>query len=373
MSLSRLKSNLFLNLKHLPGPRTKRKILVFECDDWGSIRMPSEKVYKTLSDKGFKLNNRYDRFDTLADEEDLQELFKVLESEKDKNAHSAVMTPMVNVMNPDFEKIKASGFRELFFEPFDITLQKYERSSNTLELWKQGKKKGIFTPEYHGHSHITTQLWLKRLKTGDPVLLEAFDLGFAHPHVNNIPSVANGFRPELFFDHPAQVPFLENYLKEGIGFFKKIFGFSPIVFAPTNGIFHPVFEKPLSEAGIKYLYVSWLTKTPNGQGGLKKKFYPVGTKGKTGLTYYSRNCAFEPTDKAYDPGKTMKQIAAAFKWGKPAIISTHRVNFVGAISQKNRERGLAELKKLLSGIKKQWPEVEFMSSADMLKVLFKNK
>lgn len=373
MSLSKLKNSLLLNIKNLPGPRTIRKILVFECDDWGSIRMPSERVNKTLTAKGYNLNNRYDQFDTLADEEDLQELFNVLESEKDKNGHPAVMTPLVNVMNPDFEKIKGSGFKELYFEPFTQTLERYGRSPKTLELWKQGQKRGVFIPEYHGHSHITAPLWLKKLQSGDPKLLEAFDHGFVHAHVGNIPSAANGFRPELFFDHPDQMPFMVKSLKEGISHFQQIFDYSPRVFAPTNGIFHPVFEKPLSDSGIKYLYVSWFTKTPDVQGGVKKKFYPIGTKGKTNLTYYSRNCAFEPSDKGYHLEKTMRQIATAFKWGKPAIISTHRVNFVGAISKANREKGLTELKKLLSLVKKQWPEVEFMGSADMLDLLFKNK
>ena len=372
MNLSKLKNNLLVNLKQIPGPHTKRKILVFECDDWGSIRMPSERTYKALLNKGFSLNNRYDSYDTLADADDLQALFQVLESEKDQNGHPAVMTPLVNVTNPDFEKIKASGFRELFFETFDKSLIRYGRNSNTIEVWKQGLKKGIFIPEYHGHSHITAQLWLKKLQSVDPDVLEAFNHGFVHPHIRNIPSFANGFRPELFFDHPNQIPFLEKSLKEGISIFKNIFEYSPRVFAPTNGIFHPIFEKPLNESGIKYLYVSWFTKIPDGDGGLKKKFYPIGTKGKEGLIYYSRNCAFEPTDKNYDLGLTLRQIEAAFKWGKPAIISTHRVNFVGGISKENRQKGLNELKKLLSLVKKQWPEVEFMGSADMLKVLFRN-
>lgn len=65
----------------------------------------------------------------------------------------------------------------------------------------------------------------------------------------------------------------------------------------------------------------------------------------------------------------MRQVAAAFRWGKPAIISTHRVNFVGAISPGNREKGLDELHRLLQAIVHQWPDVEFMNSADALGIL----
>jgi hypothetical protein len=33
------------NLLHLPGWYTKRKIVVFENDDWGSIRMTSLSIF----------------------------------------------------------------------------------------------------------------------------------------------------------------------------------------------------------------------------------------------------------------------------------------------------------------------------------------
>ena len=82
-----------------------------------------------------------------------------------------------------------------------------------------------------------------------------------------------------------------------------------------------------------------------------------------GLTYYTRNCVFEPTDINYKGVDfTLKQIETAFRWRKPAFISTHRVNFIGRLDKKNREKGLKELKILLKSIIRKWPEVEFMSS-----------
>jgi hypothetical protein len=68
----------------------------------------------------------------------------------------------------------------------------------------------------------------------------------------------------------------------------------------------------------------------------------------------------------------MKQIDTAFRWNKPAIISSHRVNFCGHIDPKNREKGLETLKKLLQEIVVKWPNVEFMS-ADTLGELVLNK
>jgi len=65
---------------------------------------------------------------------------------------------------------------------------------------------------------------------------------------------------------------------------------------------------------------------------------------------------------------TMKQVEAAFRWGKPANISSHRVNFAGHINPENRKEGLAQLKNLLDKIVKKWPDVEFMSSENLAKL-----
>jgi hypothetical protein len=62
---------------------------------------------------------------------------------------------------------------------------------------------------------------------------------------------------------------------------------------------------------------------------------------------------------------------AAFRFGKAAIISTHRVNFTGGLKKENRDKGLQELSLLLKEIIKRWPAVEFMSTKDYVNLLLK--
>ena len=80
-----------------------------------------------------------------------------------------------------------------------------------------------------------------------------------------------------------------------------------------------------------------------------------------------RNVVFEPTeDRGIDWVEfTMKQIETAFRWKRPAIISSHRVNFCGHIEEMNREKGLLTLKKLLENIVTKWPDVEFMAADEL--------
>lgn len=58
----------------------------------------------------------------------------------------------------------------------------------------------------------------------------------------------------------------------------------------------------------------------------------------------------------------LHRIDVAFKCFRPAIISSHRLNFIGAIEPSNRDRHLSALELLLTKIVKQWPDVEFVSS-----------
>ena len=52
----------------------------------------------------------------------------------------------------------------------------------------------------------------------------------------------------------------------------------------------------------------------------------------------------------------------AFKFHKPAIISTHRVNYIGVHDGSNRMNGLNNLRRLLANIRKTWPDIEFMTT-----------
>ena len=240
-------------------------------------------------------------------------------------------------------------------------------------MWKEGLDSGIFIPELHGREHIAVQLWMEKLSEGDKDLLFAFDHGFASLDIPGILSPAKEFRAEFFFTSNEQKPFLVNSIKDSVALFKEIFGRIPRVFVPANGIFHPDFDSVVSSSGIRFLNVTYSMPYPDNGGGLKYRHFITGQKGPEGLKYYIRNCAFEPTDESYKGiDLTIRQVAAAFRWGKPANISTHRANFAGGLDPTNRAKGLSELKKLLKEIIKRWPDVEFMSSGDALEYMSKS-
>jgi hypothetical protein len=48
--------------------------------------------------------------------------------------------------------------------------------------------------------------------------------------------------------------------------------------------------------------------------------------------------------------------------GRPAIISTHRINFMGSIFPSNRDANLKLLNSLIKQLINKWPDIEFMAS-----------
>jgi hypothetical protein len=372
MGFADLKTDILLHCKNIPGPSIGKKIVVIEADDYGGIRMPSNMAYKQMQALGVTIYpSRYNLLDTLEDKDDLTALFETLSTVRDKNGHNAVLSPFVNVANPDFEKIKATDYREYFYEPFTTTLQKYGRDSDTMKVWGQGMSEGIFTPEFHGREHLCVQAWLQKLQEGNQQLKTAFEYGFVAVNIPGIHDYAEEFRPEFYFTNNSQKPFLHQSIIEGVQLFKEIFGYLPNSFMPSNSVFHPDFEDTVFQAGIPFLNVAHKNPYPSTNGDQHFRSYTFKQKIKKGrLNYYIRNCAFEPIGNEYTSYHlTLKQIDAAFRLNKAAVLSTHRVNFTGGLDKANRDKGLKELKLLLRKILERWPDVEFMSTGDMLQHL----
>jgi hypothetical protein len=59
----------------------------------------------------------------------------------------------------------------------------------------------------------------------------------------------------------------------------------------------------------------------------------------------------------------------AFFFKKPAIISSHRLNFIGQLSRENRNSTIKQFETLLASITEKWPDVEFLSSDELVTVI----
>ncbi len=152
-------------------------------------------------------------------------------------------------------------------------------------------------------------------------------------------------------------------IEDGLNQFEKVFGYRAEHFTPPVFSAHPILYKILKNGGVRFIDRALFGRQHQGEGAYKFEFNYTG-KTKEQLSVMVRNVVFEPTDnRSMDwISYAMNQIEAAFRWNRPAIISSHRVNFCGHLDEKNRKKGLAELRELLKRITERWPDVEFMTA-----------
>ncbi|MBS1516022.1 MAG: hypothetical protein JSS63_13380 [Bacteroidetes bacterium] len=367
--LGKLKANIISNLRNIPGWKTKRKILVFESDDWGTIRMPSKEVQDKLIKLGIKADqNYYNNNDSLESNNDLEGLFEVLTRYKDKNGRSAAFTPICLVANPDFQKIRDNNFKEYFYEPVTETLNKYGSSHNKVfQLWQEGIKNKIFVPQFHGREHLNVKRWMNCLNGDFPATKLCFDYNFFGLSDVESNEIRGEFLAAVDIDDVSENIVLAEIIKDGLNLFEKLLGYKAEYFVAPNSLMNTGLEKDLSQMGIKFLIGSRNQPESLGNGQYKTNFRYIGKKNEYGQTFLVRNSQFEHGQSAEQYGyeKCLKDIEAAFRWNKPAVISTHRVNYIGFINEKNRKQGLEQLDNLLKNVTKKWSDVEFMTSAEL--------
>lgn len=367
--ISALKRNIVRHITNFPGWRTDRKIVVIESDDWGSIRMPSRAVYEKCLAAGYPVDqNAYERFDSLASEEDLELLFGVLANHKDQHDMPPVMTANILTANPDFEKIKASAYQKYFYELIGDTFARYPKHANCLDLWVEGKERKVFFPQSHGREHLNVSLFMNKLQRGDKDALFALE----HQMPGSIPkrvssSKGNEFVESLHYTNYQDKMQKLSFVIEGLDLFENLMGYRSQSFIPPNYLWSPDFDKQMADRGVKFYQGQRRMKEPLEDGSYRFNSNNLGEENMFGQKYLVRNATFEPTvvNSAGLVSHCLQDISVAFRMQKPAIISSHRLNYVGFIDEQNRDVNLNMLDKLLTEITRRWPDVEFLNSVQL--------
>lgn len=359
--IKKLRSIFNHNLLNIPGWRTNRKIVVVESDDWGSIRMPSKEIYSKLFSKGYNISGSdYNRLDTLESNDDLSMLFEVLKSHKDSQGNNPVITANMVVGNPDFNKIRQSDFSEYYFEPVTETLKRYPGRDSVESLWKEGNEKRVFRPQFHGREHVNVVRWMEALNKRTPEILFTFECNTTFSGDGDY-----NFMEVLDFNTLDDLIKMKESLTEGLNIFEDIFGYRSKSFIPPCYTWNSEIEKVLHQQGVMYIQGLVVQSIPTGSfGNYKKKYHYLGKRNQFGQCFLIRNAFFEPSlTKLNDSiGECLRRIEIAFRWKKPAIISSHRINYVGALNEENRRKNLKLLDELLRRILNKWPDAEFMTS-----------
>lgn len=367
------------NLLSIPGWKTNRKIVVFESDDWGTLRTPSNEALNKIKEKFDVEFNPYIIYDSLESENDLNALLETLKSIKNNQNQNPIFTANCIMANPNFDKIRKSDLNEYHYELVSDTFHNHKESQNCLALWKNGSEENLFKPQFHGREHLNVSLWLKLLQT-DEMTKMMFDYNFwGIVSKGESDFVRKNSMAGCNYSSETELAFIQTSLLEGLEHFEALLGFSSKSFIANNYIWDDKIETVLYKKRVSYIqgqsfqsFPAFTRKKINKSG----KRNLLGNKNNINQIYLTRNCFFEPcTDINFNDSisSCLNEVNTSFRWNKPAIISSHRVNYIGSLTENNRKTGLEKLKLLIETIIKKYPEVEFMTSDQLGDLIINEK
>lgn len=359
------------SLLNVPGHRFKEKLVLIQSDDWGSIRMPSNETRESLSKvKGLSTDDAYAYYDTLCDSEDLEALYSVLRKFKDNNGRHPVITANTVMANPDFSKMKADNYESYHKESLNQTFERYQIES-ALQLWQEGASEGLMDFQFHGREHVNVPLWLKALKEGPEAVrtaahYEVFGLAFEGLNLRK-----KNFQAAWDYHNVEERAQIIDSIIEGLQDFKNFFKRESLSVIAPSYTWSDEIEEVLMGLGVQDMQGIMFQKQPEiGKTDYRKRWRWTKRARASKPGYQIRNAFFEPAlHKHKDQvGQTLIRMDQAFRMGKPAIISSHRINFSGGLDIRNRLDSLRQLEELLGKALKLWPDISFIGSSNLVEI-----
>jgi hypothetical protein len=279
----------------------------------------------------------------------METLFQVLEQYRDSHGHHPAFQAGYVTGNPDYDRMKSEDFREyhpLFLPDFPMMWQRGEVIAKACE----GMERGVWQPVFHGASHFNASRWLQRLATDADTRRSAEDGCF----------LGDGTSGDFEFGPETDRAFIHVLIREGLAAFRRSFGF-----APAAAIFPAYYwpheaEEVLVREGVTILHgknchicqqdaIERIRGKLYNLLGMKDsaKVWQIATgdyRPDIGLRYLARNVFFEPyLESSWHKRQPKETIAAAIAavenaWdrGEPAVVITHRINYVGLHGETGR-------------------------------------
>ncbi|MEQ6890035.1 hypothetical protein ABE957_15280 [Halomonas sp. CS7] len=373
-----LVKNFFHEVKHLPGWHTGVKYVAFAVDDYGSIRTAKKRAVEALKDRVSGFGGYMDYCDSVETREDLHMLYGVLARHRDAQARRVVFTAYALSANPDTAFMLREG--RYGYETLSTTFARLAAEEpaayeGTCQAWQEGMEECLIRPQFHGREHFSVPLLERKLARGDKDLqanLEVASMaGLAG--VPDMPGVA--FTHAFSLHDEVLLAQHREIIREGLALFETTFGFASTTFTPPALKLHPALDDFVAGLGVRSIDKPLSGRQPSGGGKSRRSvnFLTPPKGGQAGKLV--RTLSFEPCsgNKSDPVGQALREMAAAFRWRKPVIISSHRVNFAGHIDPANRQQGLEKLDELLAGMLRRWPDIHFVSVDELVQIMEKGE
>lgn len=317
-------------------PVLRRPVLIIESDDWGPGPVEQASALRRIAD--------------------------ILAKITDCDGHRPVMTLGMVLATADGKKILSSG-----------SYQRRKISTHThgplLDAIRDGIEARVFSIQLHGMEHFWPPALLSASKTDNAVIAWLND--GQESVTEDLPSplqsrwVDGSVLPAMRLDQKA----VQQAVREEVATFKDIFGSTPSVVVPPTFIWNDDVENAWAEAGATVVVTPGRRfETRDGEGNpvaSKTTFYN-GQSGENGLIYLVRDVYFEPS-LGHTASQAVDALFSKTHLGRPTLFETHRFNFLG--TEEQNRRALAELERLLQMAIEEYPQLAFLSSGELARLL----
>jgi hypothetical protein len=341
--------------------------VVFESDDWGLCGEGKDRpAHDRLASKGYDFAGKGARMylNTLESREDLDRLFRALSSFKDSLGRNPVFTANFVVANPDFSRIKESGYKNYHFVPItDGFPGSWRERESPLSSWREGIARGLFVPEYHGFSHFNHSNWIEGLRKGDRRLKDFFEEEMFSSS-KGYPTIAEyGVR---LSGRIAYRTLVEQYseISRGVKIFRRAFSRNPRTTIPPHDISNTQTLLAFSRAGVNFVQsekrqVSSMLDLWPRRPSTPIAFVTRVISELSLIVRTYRNVRLEMEE--YPSEATLDLTRKIFSMGGPAVVGTHRQNYVSGLDRNNSEEGRERLVSYLKGLSED-PLLTYLSS-----------
>lgn len=330
---------------------------MFESDDWGLCGEGKDrKTHERLSSLGYDmhLSEPHPAFsNTLETEQDLDLLYSILLSFSDSLGRPPVFTSNVVTSNPDFQRIRTNSFRSYEAVPiYDGFPSGWNGVKSLVRAWRKGIDRKVWIPEYHGYAHFSYRGWLAGLRRGEKRPLDFFDeemVSFSnHPgSLMEYGSVAGSSRGYL--------PFAEQCsdIEEGCRIFRRTFGYQPMSSIPPYDYWNiytllSFYRQNIRCVNTERTRLRSVTGVSLASPGTLKRSLQAVFLQATLLRKLCRNIRLELENR--DETSAIEATQFMFKLGSPAVVGSHRVNYVGSVHPSVAEVGRRKLRGYLRAI-----------------------
>lgn len=317
-------------------PVLRRPVMIIESDDWGAG--PAGQAHA------------------------IAKIARILSGFADCDRRRPVMTLGMILASVDGEKTLSSDS----YHRQTISMRTH---GPLLDAIRSGVEAGVFSVQLHGMEHFWPPALLLASKTDQAVA--AWLRCAPESPTEDLPSplqsrwVDAALLPARRLTKTA----VQQAAREEVATFREIFGSPPFIAVPPTFVWNGNVENAWADAGIGAVVTPgsrFETRDEDGRPAGRGAPIYNGQSGEHGIIYLVRDVYFEPL-LGHTAEQALDALSAKTRLGRPTLFETHRFNFLG--SEEKNKQALAELEQLLRMAVKNYPDLAFLSSGKLARIL----